>query len=305
MIPFQVTILGAGSAIPSLMRSASAQVVQYNGLNILIDCAEGTQLQLKKFKISPMRIDAILISHLHGDHYFGLIGLISTLHLIGRKHPLHIYGPPELYEILKLQLKAAATDLNYALHFKALTPNVKDHFFSGKYLDFFSFPVKHRIPAWGFLICEKTPERNVLPWFIDKYKPDYATIRSVKAGQDYVSDEGQRIPNHDITIAGRSARSYAYCTDTAYDENLAGIIKNVDLLYHEATFMAHLEETANSTFHSTSRQAAAIAVKANVRKLIIGHFSSRYTDAQPLVDEAREVFSETYAATDGSRFSIE
>lgn len=304
MIPFHVTILGSGSAIPSLTRAASSQFVQYNGLSIMIDCAEGTQMQLKKFKISPMRIDHVLISHLHGDHYFGLIGLISTLHLIGRKHPLHIYGPPELHEILRLQLKAAATELRFPLIFKALVFGKLNHFFSGKYLDFFSFPVKHRIPAWGFIIREKLPERNILTSFIENYKPDFNTIKAIKAGEDFVDEHGTIIPNNTITASGRKARSYAYCTDTAYDESIVEYINGVDLLYHEATFMAHLEAEALQTFHSTSRQAASIAAKARVKKLIIGHFSSRYTHSDPLVNEAREVFSETYPANDGSNFEL-
>jgi ribonuclease Z len=305
MIPFKLTILGAGSAIPSLHRAASAQLLQYNGSYVLIDCAEGTQLQLKKSRISAMRIEHILISHLHGDHYFGLIGLLSSLHLIGREQPIYIYGPPDLIDILNLQLKAADTKLRYPLVFQSLEAGGSQVLFSGKYLEFLAFPVLHRIPTWGFLIKEKRGEPNVKADFIAKYNPTPEVIRSVKTGDNFITPDGVTIPHDEITYCLNSPRSYAYCTDTAYFESLTEHISGANLLYHEATFMANLAEEAKKTFHSTSVQAAQIAKAANVGRLLLGHFSSRYTDLGAMLDEARQVFQNTDLALDGSVFEIE
>ncbi|MDP2236415.1 MAG: ribonuclease Z [Bacteroidales bacterium] len=305
MIPFKLKILGAGSAIPSLHRAASAQLLQYNGSNVLIDCAEGTQMQLKKNKISAMRIDHILISHLHGDHYFGLIGLLSSLHLIGRTQPIHVYGPPALIDILHIQLKAADTKLRFPLIFQPLDSDGFKCVYSGKYLDFFSFPVLHRIPTWGFLIREKSGEPNIKSEFVAKYQPNPETIRAIKSGENFTADDGEIIHNNQITHTLSPPRSYAYCTDTAYFEPLIEYIKGVNLLYHEATFMSKFTEEAKNTFHSTSVQAAEIAKKANVGKLLLGHFSSRYNDLNPLLAEAQEVFPNTDLALDGSAFEIE
>jgi ribonuclease Z len=305
MIPFKLTILGAGSAIPSLHRAASAQLLQYNGSYVLIDCAEGTQLQLKKNKISAMRIEHMLISHLHGDHYFGLIGLLSSLHLIGRTQAMYVYGPPALIDILHIQLKAADTKLRFPLIFQPLESNEIQCLFSGKYLELFSFPVLHRIPTWGFLIKEKNGEPNIKADFVSKYQPSPELIRSVKSGADFITSDGTTLPHSEITFTVNPPRSYAYCTDTAYFEPLVEHVSGASLLYHEATFMANLTEEAKNTFHSTSVQAAEIAKNANVGKLLLGHFSSRYTDLSPMLAEARQVFQNTDLALDGCVFEIE
>lgn len=304
MIPFRVTIVGSGSAIPTLQRAATSQVVQYNGTTILLDCAEGTQIQLKKLKISIMRIDHVFISHLHGDHYFGLIGLINTLHLIGRTNPLTIFGPPELIDIINLQLKASDTKLRYTIHFNALQPDGKQLIFEDKNLRYYSFPVIHRIPTWGFLFEEKETERQIDPLFVAQQKLDIPTIKAIKSGSDYTDGDGNTVANNLITFPLDKRRSYAFCTDTSFDERLATYFTGVSMLYYEATFMHHLADTAAETFHSTSKQAAQMALIANAEKLLIGHFSSRYTDLQPILEESREVFPNTDLALDGSVFEI-
>lgn len=256
MKPFQVHIIGSGSAVPSTHRAATSQVLHYNGHYSMIDCAEGTQMQLKKNKISLSRINRFLISHLHGDHYFGLIGLINTLHLYGKTQPITIYGPAALYDILQMQLKASDTTLKFPLIFKPLLPNEKHLIVEDDQMRCYSFPVRHRIAAWGFLFEEKP-------------------------------------------VAGSHARSYAFCTDTAFSPELAGYFKDVSVLYHEATFMDHLRSVAEATFHSTSVQAAQMAMLSGAGRLLIGHFSSRYSELDQMLDEAREVFPQTDLALDG------
>lgn len=305
MIPFQVTIIGSGSAIPSLHRAATSQLVHHNGNYILIDCAEGTQLLLKKIKISPMRIDHILISHLHGDHYFGLAGLINSLHLIGRNDPLNIYGPAQLFDIIDLQLKVADTSLRYPLIFKPLIPDGKQLVFETRQLKIWSFPVKHRIPTWGFQLTEKVSETNQDEHSKESGNPFACeTPITQKGGACLHKMSKMPFPAEKIDADVTPARSYAYCTDTAFCPDTASYIKGVDLLYHEATFMENLAKTAEATFHSTTKQAAEIAKMSEAGKLIIGHFSSRYTDLDPLLEESRKIFQKTDLALDGMTFSI-
>lgn len=304
MIPFELTILGAGSAIPTVQRNASSQLLQYNGITILIDCAEGTQLLLKRHKISAMRIDHVLISHLHGDHYFGLIGLINTLHFIGRTLPLNLFGPPQLINILQLMLDASDTQLRFELHFHPLEENSFHQIFEDKHLTISSFPVEHRIPTWGFLIREKQVYKQIDPKFIRGYNPGFAQMLSIKQGADFVDHQGNSMSNESITLPLNQARAYAYCTDTAFTESIVPYIKGASLLYHEATFMENLVDKASLTYHSTSKQAATIAKMAEVGKLILGHFSSRYGDLQPLLKEAKAVFENVDLAIDGKKIVI-
>ncbi len=305
MIPFELTILGSGSAIPTLQRNASSQLLQYNGTTILIDCAEGTQLLLKKDKISAMRIDYILISHLHGDHYFGLIGLINTLHLIGRTLPLTLFGPPQLINILQMMLDASDTKLRFELLFHPLAESGLQRIHEDKHLIFSSFPVVHRIPTWGFLISEKKLYKKLDPTFVDAFKPGVSQMLAIRQGADFIDEKGVLHPNNKITLPMASPRSYAYCTDTAYNESIIPYIKGASLLYHEATFMENLVSKAELTFHSTSRQAATIAKKAEVGKLLLGHFSSRYADLTPLLNEAKLVFENSELAMDGEKILID
>lgn len=304
MIPFELTILGSGSAIPTLQRNASSQLLQYNGTSILIDCAEGTQLLLKKDKISAMRIDHILISHLHGDHYFGLIGLINTLHLIGRTLPINLFGPPQLINILQLMLDASETKLRFELLFHPLEKNGLQQIYEDKHLTISSFPVVHRIPTWGFFVREKKLYKKLDPAFVTTYKPGIAQMLAIRQGSDFTDEKGVVHANEEITLPLAHPRSFAYCTDTAYNEAIIPYIQGASLLYHEATFMENLVDKAELTFHSTSRQAATIALKAEVGKLLLGHYSSRYADLTPLLDEAKSVFENTELALDGDKIPI-
>ncbi len=303
MISFKLTILGCGSALPTLQRNPTSQLLQYEGTNILIDCAEGTQLQLKKLKKSAMQIDHILISHLHGDHYFGLIGLITSMHLNGRTRLLNIYGPARLIDIIQIQLDAGQTELRFPLVFQTLDES-HTNLIELDQLTIKSFRVSHRIPTWGFLFSEKSAGRKIKKSFVKQYKPSIEQIKNIKAGADYQTYDGTLLLNKAITESPPSPRSYAYSADTAYDESIIPMIQGVSLLYHEATFSDNMADDAASTLHSTATEAAMIAKKANVGQLVIGHYSSRYKDASPLLDEAHKVFPNTIAAEDGLELNI-
>ncbi|MCK9450514.1 MAG: ribonuclease Z [Bacteroidales bacterium] len=303
MIPFELTILGAGSALPTIHRSATSQFLHYNGQNMLIDCAEGTQIRLQQLKISAMKLDRIFISHLHGDHYFGLIGLINSMHLNSRIKPLKLFGPPELINIIQLMLQASDTSLNFPINFKPLAGFEKQKIDEDEQLQYFSFPVKHRIPAWGFLIKEK-PRRNIDPEFIEKYNPNHQQLQAIQQGEDFIDASNARISNAEIIQLSSDQRAYAFCADTAYHEPIVDYIKGVSLLYHEATFMQDLQVLASKTLHSTTVDAANIANKSRAKQLLIGHFSSRYKDLNPLLAEARSIFSNTQIAVDGLKVVI-
>ncbi len=261
---FSVTVLGSNSAIPTLQRNPSAHLLNANERLFLIDCAEGTQLQLRRYKIHFQRIKHVLISHLHGDHFYGLIGFLTSLHLLGRKDELKLYANPELKQIIELQLAASRTSLSYPLIFHPLLSNNKELIIDAERLKVYSFPLLHSVPTHGFLFLEQ----------------------------------------HHSAMRMRHARSYAYCSDTSYCEDIIPFIHGVDLLYHEATFLHGMAKQAHEKFHSTAFEAATIAKKARVVKLLIGHFSARYDDLQPLLNEAREVFPCTELAEDGKKFDI-
>ena len=255
---FSLTVLGSNAAIPANNRNLSAHLLNANERFFLIDCGEGTQFQLRKFHISMQRIRRVFISHLHGDHFFGLIGLLNSMHLLGRKEELHLHAPPLLDEIIQMQLEASLTRLNFPLIFHPLRFDQDDLLYEDGKITIHSFPLKHSIPTCGYLFREKDPPRRV-----------------------------------------KGPRSYAYCSDTGYDEQIIPYVNRVGLLYHEATFMQNLAAVASDKLHSTAMEAAAIALKAQVKMLLIGHFSARYEDIQPLLAEARSIFPETYPAEEG------
>ena len=268
----------------------------------LIDCGEGTQLQIKNYNLRLTKINYIFISHLHGDHYYGLIGLISTMHLYGRKNRLYLYGPPGLSDILSLQLKYSDTTLNFPIQFYEWEPGVQKVIYESAKITVTAFPVSHRIACSGFLFREKPKSRrinkNLLPSGITT-----SQIIKLKNGEDLYDQDGRLLyENEHITLGPRPSYSYAYCADTKYDESLLDVIKGVDMLYHEATFMEDMHERAGLTFHSTAAQAALLAKKAGVGKLILGHFSTRYKDLSPVLQEALTVFKESYLGTEGSQF---
>ena len=301
---FEVIILGSSSATPIYQRHPSAQVLNIHERFFLIDCGEGTQIQLQYYKVKYHRINHIFISHLHGDHYLGLMGLLSTLHLQGRTADLHIYGPAPLKEILDLQFYHSQTELRYALHFHSVTGNNNEVIYEDDEIIISTIVLNHRIPCTGFLFKEKPHPRKLKKEEIAKYQIPYSALPDLKKGKDYVSDAGIIIPNSVLTEDGAPALSYAYCSDTIYDNAVINSVRGVEMLYHEATFMHEMLHRAEETFHTTSQQAAEIAKRAGVKKLLIGHFSARYRELEPVLREARDIFPETYLALEGEKFSV-
>lgn len=301
---FSVTILGSNSAFPTSKRFPTAHVLNVHERFFLIDCGEGTQLQIRRNKFRFGKINHIFISHLHGDHYFGIFGLISTMALLGRKSDLHVYAMPDLEKILEFQLKYFYEDLPYKLIFHPLQSKTPETIYEDKLLTVESLPLNHRIPTCGFLFKEKQPDARMKKDMIGFYQIPIREIVKIKQGADFVTEDGRMVPNHHLTYPAAKPRSYAFCSDTSYTEKIIPTIKDVDLLYHEATFMHELVAQAKKSGHSTAHQAAVIAQKSNVKKLIIGHYSSRYKDVTPLVEEAREVFPETYPAIEDDSWDV-
>lgn len=302
---FKITILGSSGAVPAYGRLPSAQFVEVENTYFLIDCAEGAQLQLMKYELNMHRIDHIFISHLHGDHYLGLMGLIFTLHLNKRKSDLHIYSHKGLDEIITLQLKYSKSALNYKIIFHLLIPGKKEVIFENKFVTVETIPLSHKLDCSGFLIREKQKPRRIdkdlLPANLS-----YLHMNKLKAGEDLQDELGNVLyRNEAITLPPRRSRSYAYCSDTQYFEAIIDQVKEIDVLYHEATFMEDEAGKAAETMHSTVKQAATIAVKAKPMRLLIGHFSARYKDLLPVIDEAKRVFPNTYLALEGETFSLE
>ncbi|MFM7671718.1 MAG: ribonuclease Z [Bacteroidota bacterium] len=297
-----LTILGNNSAVPAFDRHPTSQVLTHNGNNYLIDCGEGTQIQLQRYKIRRGKISHIFISHLHGDHYFGLIGLLNSLSLLGHVQPIHLFAPAPLQEIIDIQLKVSDTTLNFELHFQTIdraTTLVETDFIRIK-----CFPTDHRIPCFGFSFEEKRVPRNLI---IEKVKaagiPTNFYERLVR-GEDYLNKSGERIPVESVTEPMPPGPTYAYCADTRYNESLIEYIRGFDLIYHESTYLHALAERANERYHSTSIQAAELAKKAGVKKLLLGHFSSKYAALDEFEEEARTVFPTSEVALEGICYPI-
>lgn len=301
---FTIKILGSGAAIPTLKRANSAQLVNIGGRLFLIDCGEGTQLMLRKNQIRMQKIDAIFISHLHGDHFFGLVGLLSTLHLLGRKNELKIICHKPLKLIIELQLQTSETILGYEIDF--VFPEKKiQKVYSNKNINVRSFQLNHSVPSMGFLFTENKKDLNISKIFIAQYKPETDIIKDIKSGADYITNKGEIILNKEITTKPKPIRSYAYCSDTAYMESLSELLKGVNLLYHEATFAQDLVDVAHKKLHSTAVEAATLASKAGVNTLLIGHFSARYKSTKILLEEAQSKFANTFAVEDDDEFIID
>lgn len=297
----ELTILGSNSAVPAFGRFMTAQVLCIKERYFLIDCGEGTQMRMGQFKIRSQRIQHIFISHLHGDHIFGLIGLLMSYGLNHRTEALTIHCPPGLDIVIDAQLKLTKSTLSYPLYFNITDPSISQRILDDADLSVDTIPLKHRIPTHGFLFREKNSLRKILREKIEAYKIHFTDIPDIKKGNDWLNAEGKLIPNSELTLDPPKPRAYAFCSDTLYTETILPYIEGVDLLYHEATFMQDMWQQAEITMHTTALQAATIAQKAAVNKLLIGHFSSRYADLQPLLEEARTVFPETYLAIDGER----
>jgi ribonuclease Z len=297
-----ITILGNNSAIPAFGRHPTAQVLQTQDEKYLIDCGEGTQMQIAKYKIRRSKINHIFISHLHGDHYFGLIGLLTSMSLLNRTQDLHLHAPAPLKKILDLHLDVAATKLSYKLFFHALTN--EGMIMNDNKITVECFSVKHRIECWGFLFKEKKKPRKIDSERARLYEIPASFYDKLQSGEDYVNKKGTIIPNEEVTIAASPGKSYGYCADTIYDESLVDKIKGVDLLYHEATYLKGNETKAAERFHSTTLQAAQIAEKAGVKKLLIGHFSAKYEVLDEFLVEACSVFTNTELALEGTCYRI-
>ena len=301
---FSVTILGSGAAVPLSYRNPSAQLVNVNEHIFLFDCSEGTQVQLRRNHVSLQKIRHIFITHLHGDHYFGVMGLITTMHLLGRENELHIHAYHQLEDLIERHLHASQTRLRYPLIFHSIEPDKHKMVLDHKAAEVYTIPMKHDFPTCGFLIREKEKQRNIRKDFLEGKELEHEDYRRIKKGEDYVDKNGKVYENIDITHAPHPPRSYAYCTDTAYDERIIPMVRDVDLLYHEATFMEDRKADAEAKFHSTAAEAATIAKKANAGQLVIGHFSARYKELDDLLAEARAVFPNTVLADDGLTLSL-
>lgn len=290
-----LTILGFNSAIPTVNSAPTAQLLEMEERHFLIDCGEGSQVQLRKAKARFSKINHIFISHLHGDHCFGLPGLIASFRLLGRETPLHIYGPKGIREMLETIFRITETHRGFELVYHELQSKNSEKIFEDKRVEVFTIPLNHRIYCNGYLFREKPKERHLNMAEISKY-PEIETCdyHNIKLGKDFVLSDGYVLKNEILTTEPSKSVSYAFCSDTRYLENIVPIIKNVDVLYHESTFLHDLKEMADYTGHTTALEAARIARKANVGKLILGHFSNRYHDLTVFTDEARQVFANSY-----------
>ncbi|MBX2953624.1 MAG: ribonuclease Z [Leadbetterella sp.] len=300
----KLTILGTGSATPIVERRPSAALLDLGNESILIDCGEGTQFQMLKYKVRFSRLKYVLITHLHGDHYYGLIALINTLNNTGRTEPLILVGPQGLDEILGIQLRYSQAFLNYTLDFRCTNPDKPEEVYANEKISIRTFPLRHRIPCTGFLVAEKPAPRKILA---EKLPADFPLpyFKMLKEGLD-VTDElsGKTYLNSHYTADPEPPRQLAYCSDTIYDPALVEYVRNSHLMYHESTFTSELEGRAQITFHSTAAQAADIARRAGVRQLIIGHFSSRYKVLDNFLAEARAVFPDTLLAEEGRVYAV-
>jgi ribonuclease Z len=301
---FEVTILGSSSATPIYNRNPTSQVLNINERLYLVDCGEGTQQQMLRFDVRGSRIDHIFISHLHGDHYLGLIGFLSSLHLNGRKKALKLFGPPHLLEIIELQFKYSETSLQYEILFFPTDPSAPRVILDNEDVIVETIPLDHRIDCTGFLFREKKRLRKLIKEEIERIGIPIEYYTALKKGVDYTDNQGRVYKNDTLTTDSAEPKSYAYCSDTMYNERYFDQIKNIDLLYHEATFLHNMLDRANDTHHTTALQAAEIAVIVNAKKLIIGHFSARYKTLDELLEEAQSVFPNTSLAIEGRTFLI-
>ena len=300
----KLTILGCYAATPRTFTNPTAQVLEIKNSLFLIDCGEGTQVQLRKNKIKFSKINHVFISHLHGDHFFGLIGLISTFSLLGRTNDLYIYGPKGIKEIILLQLKLSNSWTQYNLFFKELESTESEVVFENEKVVVKTIPLKHRVYTNGFLFQEKTDKRKLNIEAVKHYEIETCYYQNIKNGKDITLDTGQIIKNTELTFDPVMPMSYAFCSDTIYNETIVPIIKDVDVLYHETTFLESEKNLANKTMHSTAIEAATIALKANAKKLILGHYSTRYESISVFKEEALTVFPNVLLGDDGKSFEF-
>ncbi len=301
----KLTILGCYAATPRTLSNPTSQILEIKNRVFLIDCAEGTQVQLRKSKVKFSKINHIFISHLHGDHFYGLVGLISTFMLLNRESDLHVYGPKGIKEIILLQLRASGSYTGYNLYFNELESKESEIVFEDDRVIVKTIPLTHRVYTNGFLFLEKNKERKLNIEAVENYQIDKLYFNKIKYGGDITLDDGTIIPNCELSFDPFPAKSYAFCSDTVYDEKIIPIIENVDYLYHESTFLESESHLSERTMHSTAKQAATIALKANVKNLILGHYSTRYGTIDFFKQEAETIFPSVYLADDGKEFEME
>ncbi|MGN0281062.1 MAG: ribonuclease Z [Prevotella sp.] len=304
MTPFKVYILGCGSALPTLRHNPSSQIVELREKQFMIDCGEGTQLQLRRSKIRFTKIGHVFISHLHGDHCFGLIGMISTFGMLGRTAPLHIYAHADLQPIMSQQLDYFCKGLEFEVIMHAIDPTRNETIYEDHSLTVTTLPLDHRVPCCGFLFKEKELLPHIRRDMINMYGIPVSQINNIKNGIDWVSPEGEVIPHERLTTPADSPRSYAYCSDTNYKPELAKMIQGVDMLYHECTYADNDRERARKHFHSTASEAAQTAADANAKELILGHYSARYDNEALMLKQAKEIFPNTQLASEGMVLNI-
>ena len=304
---FTLNILGSASALPMVNRFPSAQVLDVRGRLFLIDCGEGTQMQLRRQRMSLLKVDTIFLSHLHGDHVFGIFGLLSTLSMLGRNAPLHIYAPSDFSKVLTDFLASFGAGFNFEPVHHVVSvdrQSAPGKIFETRSVEVLAFPLRHRIETYGYLFREKTPQLNVHKEAIGRYGLTLAEIAMLKNGLDVVRDDGSIISNAQAAYLPYEPRSFAYCSDTAPFPELADWVRGVDLLYHETTFLEDMADIAAATYHSTTVQAAECAKAAHAGRLLIGHYSSRFSDTSAFLDEARRIFPDTTLAEDGLKIDL-
>lgn len=304
MKSFKVHILGCGSALPTLQHYASSQIVEFRDKCFMIDCGEGTQMQVRHTHIHFSKIQAVFISHIHGDHCFGLIGMISTFGMLGRTAPLHIYAPAELESILNAQVELFCTGLEYNIVFHAVDTTERVVVYEDRSLIVETIPLEHRVPCCGFIFREKPALPHIRRDMIDFYNIPISQINNIKAGAGWTTPDGNFVPHERLTVPADAPLSYAYCSDTRYLPHLHELIKGVSTLYHESTYAEDNIEKARIYHHSTAAQAAMVARDANVGKLLLGHYSSRYHDESVLLDEAKAIFPNSYLTNEKLVFDV-
>ena len=301
---FEVTILGNNSAFPAQGRFPSAQVVNHNEELFLIDCGEGTQIRMSQYGVKRSRINHVFISHLHGDHVFGLPGLINSYQHLARRSPLHIYGPTGIRQMVETVLRLSRSMIDFDLVFHELQGTEKLKVFESRLLRVYAFPLKHRVPTYGFLFSEREQRGGIRKELISQYQLSFEQIRQLKEGQTVILEDGTSLSSTDALLPPEVTRALAYCSDTIFDEQLVAVIGRVSLLYHEATFLHEISQKARESMHSTALEAGTLAHLANAGHLLIGHFSSRYDDLTPLVEEARSIFRDTDIAEEGATYTV-
>lgn len=304
MEPFKIHILGCGSALPTLRHNASSQVVEVRGKVLMLDCAEGTQMQLRKSKIRFTKLSHVFITHLHGDHCFGLIGMISTFGLLGRTAKLHVHGPEALGPELDRQISFFTHDLGFEVVFHTVDTTIRAVVYEDRSIMVESIPLEHRVPCCGYLISEKPSLPHIRRDMMECYGIPNSQVGNIKAGADWTTEDGEVVPNSRLVVAADKPRGYAYLSDTRYMPQLANEVRGVDLLYHESTYGDDHLPNCSKYFHSTARQAATVARDAGAGRLLLGHYSSRYEDERVLLKEAKEVFDNSFLTNENDVFEV-